>query len=47
MAKLRADKRNYKKAFTVHANSYDNWNIVQIMLKRNASSATAELLFHF
>lgn len=23
MAKLRADKRNYKKAFTVHANSYD------------------------
>lgn len=27
MAKLRADKRNYKKAFTVHANSYDNWNI--------------------
>ena len=27
MAKLRADKRNYKKAFTTHANSYDNWNI--------------------
>ena len=27
MAKLRADKKNYKKAFTVHANSYDNWNI--------------------
>lgn len=24
---LRADKRNYKKAFTTHANSYDNWDI--------------------
>ena len=25
MAKLRADKKNYKKAFNIHANSYDNW----------------------
>lgn len=24
MAKLRADKKNYKKAFTIHANAYDN-----------------------
>ena len=23
------------------------WRLMQIMLKRNASSATAELLFHF
>ena len=27
--------------------SMDNGLILQIMLKRNASSATAELLFHF
>lgn len=27
MAKLRADKKNYKKAFTIHANAYDNWNL--------------------
>lgn len=27
MAALRADKKNYKKAFTTHANSYDKWNI--------------------
>lgn len=26
MAKLRADRRNYKKAFTTHAHAYDNWN---------------------
>ena len=24
---LSANKRNYKKAFTTHANSYDKWNI--------------------
>ena len=27
MAKLRADRRNYRKAFTTHANAYDNWNV--------------------
>ena len=27
MATLRADKKNYKKAFTTHANSYDKWSI--------------------
>ena len=27
MAALRADKKNYKKAFTTHANSYDKWSI--------------------
>lgn len=27
MAKLRADKKNYKKAFTTHADAYDKWNI--------------------
>lgn len=27
MAKLRADRKNYKKAFTTHADAYDKWNI--------------------
>ena len=27
MAKLRADRRNYKNAFKTHANAYDQWNI--------------------
>lgn len=27
MAKLRADKKNYKKAFTTHANAYEKWEI--------------------
>ena len=27
MAKLRANRRNYRKAFTTHANAYDNWNV--------------------
>lgn len=30
MAKLRADRRNYRKAFTTHANAYDigMWEVI-------------------
>lgn len=34
MAQLRADRKNYKKAFTTHAHSFDNWNIGSINSRR-------------
>ena len=34
MAKLRADKKNYKKAFTTHANAYDKWNMGSLYSRR-------------
>ena len=41
------ETRNNFADIKLHLENITDRNILQIMLKRNASSATAELLFHF